>query len=87
MDFRVFSRNISENMHARCVREDTKQALTGNLQADGVQSRQTLFVRYCLCNLPKNLTMHLTHKLCTVLPYQLYHNRTGIATDFLVKIT
>ncbi len=47
MDFRVFSRNISENMHARCVREDTKQALKGNLQADGVQSRQTLFVRYC----------------------------------------
>ena len=34
-------------MHARCVREDTKQALQGNLQADGVQSRQTLFVRYC----------------------------------------
>ncbi|MFR3849084.1 MAG: hypothetical protein ACLTYC_11835, partial [Ruminococcus callidus] len=27
---------------------DTKQALKGNLQADGVQSRQTLFVRYCL---------------------------------------
>ena len=48
VDFRVFSRNISENMHARCVREDTKQALKGNLQADGVQSRQTLFVRYCL---------------------------------------
>ena len=48
MDFRVFSRNISENMHARCVREDTKQALKGNLQTDGVQSRQTLFVRYCL---------------------------------------
>ena len=48
MDFRVFSRNISENMHARCVREDTKQALKGNLQADGVQSRQTLFVWYCL---------------------------------------
>ena len=48
MDFRVFSRNISENMHARCVREDTKQALKENLQADGVQSRQTLFVRYCL---------------------------------------
>ena len=48
MDFRVFSRNISENMHARCVREDTKQALKGNLQVDGVQSRQTLFVRYCL---------------------------------------
>ena len=48
MDFRVFSRNISENMHARCVREDTKQALKGNLQADSVQSRQTLFVRYCL---------------------------------------
>ena len=48
MDFRVFSRNISENMHARCVREDTKQALKGNLQAGGVQSRQTLFVRYCL---------------------------------------
>ena len=56
MDFRVFSRNISENMHTRCVREDTKQALKENLQADGVQSRQTLFVRYCLngnqkCNL------------------------------------
>ena len=48
MDFRVFSRNISEIMHARCVREDTKQALKGNLQADGVQSRQTLFVQYCL---------------------------------------
>ena len=48
VDFRVFSRNISKNMHARCVREDTKQALKGNLQADGVQSRQTLFVRYCL---------------------------------------
>ena len=48
MDFRVFFRNISENMHARCVREDTKQALKENLQADGVQSRQTLFVRYCL---------------------------------------
>ena len=47
MDFRVFSRNISENMHARCVREDTKQALKGNLQADGVQSRQTFFVQYC----------------------------------------
>ena len=44
---RAFSRNISENMHARCVREDTKQALKENLQADGVQSRQTLFVRYC----------------------------------------
>ena len=27
------------------MREDTKQALKGNLQADGVQSRQTLFVR------------------------------------------
>ena len=53
MDFRVFSRNISENMHARCVREDTKQALKGNLQADGVQSRQTLFVRYCLNNYKK----------------------------------
>ena len=45
MDFRVFSRNISENMHARCVQEDTKQALKGNLQADGVQSRQAGFVR------------------------------------------
>ena len=45
MDFRVFSRNISENMHARCVREDTKQALKGNLQADGVQSRQAGFLR------------------------------------------
>ncbi len=48
MDFRVFSRNISENMQARCMREDTKQALKGNLQADGVQNRQPLFVRYCL---------------------------------------
>jgi len=52
VDFRVFSRNISENMHARCVREDTKQALKGNLQADGVQSHQTLFVRYCLKIIP-----------------------------------
>gem|GEM_PF-3144205 len=49
---RAFSRNISENMHARCVREDTKQALKENLQADGVQSCQTLFVRYCLLLLP-----------------------------------
>lgn len=48
MDFRVFSRNISENMHARCVREDTKQALKENLQADGVQRRKPLVVRYCL---------------------------------------
>jgi hypothetical protein len=32
----------------KMVREDTKQALKGNLQADSVQSRQTLFVRYCL---------------------------------------
>jgi len=31
----------------KMVREDTKQALKGNLQADSVQSRQTLFVRYC----------------------------------------
>ena len=45
MDFRVFSRNISENMHARCVRDDAKQALKGNLQADGVQSRQAGFLR------------------------------------------
>jgi len=40
-------------MHARCVREDTKQALKENLQADGVQSRQTLFVRYCLKKCPQ----------------------------------
>ena len=54
MDFRVFSRNISKNVHARCVREDTKQALKGNLQADGVQIRQTLFVRYCFNSLAQN---------------------------------
>ena len=54
MDFRVFSRNISENMHARCVREDTKQALKGNLQADGVQSRQTGFMQ-------RFLSVHTTH--------------------------
>ena len=58
MDFRVFSRNISENMHARCVREDTKQALKGNLQADGVQSRQTLFVRYCRRQTPMNTSSY-----------------------------
>ena len=57
MDFRVFSRNISENMHARCVREDTKQALKGNLQTDGVQNRQTLFVRYCLICSEKSDTL------------------------------
>ena len=39
--------NIAQRLCDRCVREDTKQALKGNLQADGVQSRQTLFVRYC----------------------------------------
>ena len=61
MDFRVFSRNISENMHARCVREDTKQALKGNLQADGVQSRQTLFVRYCLTAVPSPVRSVLPH--------------------------
>ncbi len=60
MDFRVLSRNISENMHARCMREDTKQALKGNLQADGVQSRQTLFVRYCPGITPQSA--------CVVLP-------------------
>ena len=66
MDFRVFSRNISENMHARCVREDTKQALKGNLQADGVQSCQTLFVRYCLHSaFPKKL------------PYAPFHRQTA----------
>ena len=64
VDFRVFSRNISENMHARCVREDTKQALKGNLQADGVQSRQTLFVRYCLNRtLPLPVPVHLSSQL------------------------
>jgi len=30
--------------------------MTGNLQADGVQSRQTLFVRYCL--------RETLHKVC-----------------------
>ena len=45
-------------MHARCVREDTKQALKGNLQADGVQSRQTLFVRYCLRDMGKSPALH-----------------------------
>jgi hypothetical protein len=54
VDFRVFSRNISKNVHARCVREDTKQALKGNLQADGVQIRQTLFVRYCFNSIAQN---------------------------------
>jgi len=29
--------------------------MTGNLQADGVQSRQTLFVRYCLRKLLKSV--------------------------------
>ena len=72
MDFRVFSRNISENMHARCVREDTKQALKGNLQADGVQSPQTLFVRYCLraCvhrHLPASFRQILLHTALKVL--------------------
>ena len=33
-------------MHARCVREDTKQALKGNLQADGVQNTWLLMLRY-----------------------------------------
>ena len=75
MDFRVFSRNILENMHARCVREDTKQALKGNLQADGVQSRQTLFVRYCLMHkmhrhtlYPKKSHAKPSGGLCAVLP-------------------
>ena len=39
--------NTAQRLCDRCVREDTKQALKGNLQADGVQSRQTLFVRDC----------------------------------------
>ena len=33
--------------------------MTGNLQADGVQSRQTLFVRYCLKYFP-NLPVDLS---------------------------
>ena len=64
MDFRVFSRNISENMHARCVREDTKQALKGNLQADGVQSRQTLFVRYCPEETLHKARLTALHAIC-----------------------
>ena len=46
-----------ENMHARCVREDTKQALKGNLQADGVQSRQTL-----LCGITLKATLWVLPK-------------------------
>ena len=78
MDFRVFSRNISENMHARCVREDTKQALKGNLQADGVQSCQTLFVRYCLLLLPRVcLVVRACVAVCYVLcVYTLNRNST-----------
>ena len=41
------SGNTAQRLCDKCVREDTKQALKENLQADGVQSRQTLFVRYC----------------------------------------
>ena len=43
----MYKGNTAQRWCDRCVREDTKQALKGNLQADGVQSRQTLFVRYC----------------------------------------
>ena len=39
----AFLGNTAQRLCDRCVREDTKQALKGNLQADGVQSRQTLF--------------------------------------------
>ena len=39
---------ILEKVSQDACRKDTKQALKENLQADGVQSRQTLFVRYCL---------------------------------------
>ena len=88
MDFRVFSRNISENMHARCVREDTKQALKENLQADGVQSRQTLFVRYCLIHFSFSVVkyiikrtlcflqnaLHDVYRMTASLRHQLYHN-------------
>ncbi|WP_302337552.1 hypothetical protein, partial [uncultured Ruminococcus sp.] len=45
--------------------EDTKQALKGNLQADGVQSPQTLFVRYCL-NAKKTPHKAVRRALCGV---------------------
>ncbi|WP_455523255.1 hypothetical protein, partial [Ruminococcus sp.] len=48
---------------------DTKQALTGNLQADGVQSRQTLFVRYCL-------------QFVRCYRILLYHEKSGVAIIF-----
>jgi len=44
--------------------------MTGNLQADGVQSRQTLFVRYCLKaafsgneNATNNFAKHFCQKI------------------------
>ena len=74
MDFRVFSRNISENMHARCVREDTKQTLIFHKNA-----RE--YIKYSLrflFHLTKNLTTHLSHNLCAVLPFS-----TGQENDLL----
>ena len=73
MDFRVFSRNISENMHARCVREDTKQTLIFHKNAREYSKYSLRF----LFHVTKNLTTHLPHNLCAVLP-EIIFGSTGM---------
>ena len=61
-------------MHARCVREDTKQTLIFHKNA-----RE--YIKYSLrflFHLTKNLTTHLSHNLCAVLPFS-----TGQENDLL----
>ena len=74
MDFRVFSRNISKNMHARCVREDTKQTLIFHKNAREYIQYSLRF----LFHLTKNLTTHLSHNLSAVLSFS-----TGQENDLL----
>ena len=76
MDFRVFSRNISENMHARCVREDTKQALKGNLQADGVHN---------IANKTKSHT--ISNKVETAWLFEKHGGECGIRTHVPFRTT
>ena len=55
--FRIF-------LHARCVREDTKQTLIFHKNAREYIQYSLRF----LFHLTENLTTHLSHNLCAVLP-------------------
>ena len=52
--------------------------MTGNLQADGVQSRQTLFVRYCLIK-------RLSHAKNHVTAFFAYELTLAVSLDSMAK--